>query len=577
MRLTSVTVERYRSITKAYKIRLSDYTVLVGPNNEGKSNVLRALAAAMSTLRIYASVQVPVRMSAASTRMRTRRFYDWSQDFPLHLQSKSRASQESVVTLEFELDRAELGQFRSTVGSKLNGMLPISVTFGPEGFNALTILKQGRGGATLTKKSNQVARFVASRLRFEHIPAVRTAEAAQGVVERLVAGELSRLEDDPEYLAAVKLIAELQAPILAEVSQRIHSTLQPFLPSMTQVDVLIPAANRFQALREACQIFLDDGARTLLVHKGDGVQSLAALALMRDASTGKAVDAHLIVAIEEPESHLHPGAIQELRRLLESMSQDHQVLVTTHNPLFVDRTSCSNNVIVKNKRAQAATSLAQLREALGVRASDNLQHASLALVVEGECDRVAMAALLAARSPFLASALKSNSLCIDSLQGGSKLSYRLGMLRVAMCPYHVLLDADAAGLAAGSDAVGSGLLSTTEVTYTTCFGKQESELEDWYIPDLYVKPILDRFGVRLVGPRMQSKKKWSLRVGEVFTASGKAWDEVTKLSVKALVADLVKSTPGIAVTPPAEEALASLIEALTLKLSAHSGGDARAA
>jgi AAA15 family ATPase/GTPase len=43
MKLKSFTVERYRSITKAKKIRLGRVTVLVGPNNEGKSNLLRSL------------------------------------------------------------------------------------------------------------------------------------------------------------------------------------------------------------------------------------------------------------------------------------------------------------------------------------------------------------------------------------------------------------------------------------------------------------------------------------------------------------------------------------------------------
>lgn len=40
MRLVSFSVRRFRSITEAYKLPLGDYSVLVGPNNEGKSNIL---------------------------------------------------------------------------------------------------------------------------------------------------------------------------------------------------------------------------------------------------------------------------------------------------------------------------------------------------------------------------------------------------------------------------------------------------------------------------------------------------------------------------------------------------------
>ena len=41
MRLVSFSVTNYRSITKAYKLPIRQATILIGPNNEGKSNILR--------------------------------------------------------------------------------------------------------------------------------------------------------------------------------------------------------------------------------------------------------------------------------------------------------------------------------------------------------------------------------------------------------------------------------------------------------------------------------------------------------------------------------------------------------
>ncbi|MGR3713740.1 MAG: AAA family ATPase [Shimia sp.] len=46
----SFSVENYRSITTARKIPLSDYSLLVGANNEGKSNILHALTLGMDAL-----------------------------------------------------------------------------------------------------------------------------------------------------------------------------------------------------------------------------------------------------------------------------------------------------------------------------------------------------------------------------------------------------------------------------------------------------------------------------------------------------------------------------------------------
>lgn len=44
MKLSDFSVNNYRSITTARKIPTKNMTVLVGKNNEGKSNILSALA-----------------------------------------------------------------------------------------------------------------------------------------------------------------------------------------------------------------------------------------------------------------------------------------------------------------------------------------------------------------------------------------------------------------------------------------------------------------------------------------------------------------------------------------------------
>jgi AAA15 family ATPase/GTPase len=54
MKLIGFSVTNFRSITKAHKVSLSDTTVLIGRNNEGKSNLLKALDIAMSILQQHA-------------------------------------------------------------------------------------------------------------------------------------------------------------------------------------------------------------------------------------------------------------------------------------------------------------------------------------------------------------------------------------------------------------------------------------------------------------------------------------------------------------------------------------------
>lgn len=82
MRLVSFSVENYRSITKTENIPTSDFTVLIGQNNEGKSNLLSALVTAMKIIGLHAQTD------SDESDNSSEKPYLWSRDFPLHLQKQ---------------------------------------------------------------------------------------------------------------------------------------------------------------------------------------------------------------------------------------------------------------------------------------------------------------------------------------------------------------------------------------------------------------------------------------------------------------------------------------------------------
>lgn len=301
MNLKSITITNYRSITKAYKLALSSSTVLIGPNNEGKSNVLRALVLATRILL----GRRHLRYDRHSLRTVRTFDYNWERDFPLHLQEKNLKSPESSFILEYELNNAEVDEFKKIVGSRLSGTLPLRVAIGRDRDPKITVHKQGPVNKKLSAKAAEIAKFVADRIDIEYIPAIRTAESALHVVQGMVARELALLEATEEFTDAVDRIAKLQEPVLQDLSESIKKTLVQFLPAVTAVEVRIPNDRRYEALRR-CEIHIDDGSLTDLQFKGDGVQSLAALGLMRHASENSSLGRNLVIAIEEPESHLHP-------------------------------------------------------------------------------------------------------------------------------------------------------------------------------------------------------------------------------------------------------------------------------
>jgi predicted ATP-dependent endonuclease of OLD family len=569
MRLESFSVENYRSITKARRIPLSANTVLIGPNNEGKSNILRALSAAMHAIRTH---QLATRKNltdgsyAARKAGNPERVYKWDRDFPVTMQKKP-AGRVTKVVLEFILDESEIAAFKEEIRSNLNGTLPVCVTFYELGID-VKIVKQGTGSSKLNSKSDRIAAFLARRIKFQYIPAVRTAKVASTIVEEIVAAELIALERDPEFRRSVEAIRALQKPILDGFSDKITETLKSFLPRINSVQFSVNDERRFNALRHDIDISVDDGNVTSLESKGDGIQSIVALGLRRHALEEQRRGSSYIFAIEEPEAHLHPDAIHELRSVISDLGGADQVVLTTHSPLLVNRNSLNSNIVVSNSKAQPARSISDIRIALGVRSYDNLVNAEVVLMVEGDDDKLAMRAILSDRSSTIAAALEEGRLTIEGLDGAGSLSAKAGLYKGILCSIHCFVDDDAAGRTAISKAKSAGVIDDGDFGLTIISGRIETEFEDLVQYSIYAGAVQARFGVDIRSVKARNKKaKWSGRMSDIFAQSGVPFDELVKMRLKLTVAQAVADNPTSALNPLFEPTIQTLVQGLEAKLS----------
>ncbi len=400
----------------------------------------------------------------------------------------------------------------------------------------------------------------------KNIPTVRTASAASRLVDEMIQRELQGIEDTPEYRAAVERIAEIQAPILKKISSTIQEMLSTFLPDVKSVNVEVQ--DRYGALQRDSRIIVDDGTPTELQYKGDGVQSLAAISLIHHVSQEAAGNSELVLAIEEPEAHLHPNAIHQLRTVLQDIASRQQVVVTTHSPILINRSNISSNVIVDRSKARSATSIAEIRTTLGVRVSDSLAAAEIILVVEGDDDRSSLLAILPILSRPVGDAILQGTLAVDSLHGSSNLVYRLSNLRDQLCVAHAFLDHDAAGIQCAKVAEAEGLLEPADRTFANSPGMKESELEDIYDIDFYAPMIKTRYGVNVRNTVFRArKKKWKDRMAQIFSSSGQHWDDQIERQVKGAVSALVQANPSAAVHPAWRSSLQALATALEDKLA----------
>lgn len=562
MKLSSVAIKDFRSITDAYKIPIGDLAVLVGPNNEGKSNVLKAVVLALALIaKPRTAIGGPrVRFRAAPDDLLT---FDWYRDYPMSLQKTKRGGRSEIV-LEFSMTSEETSSFRKETALNLSKNLKLSVQPGLDD-TVVELKLQGQAKSKLSEDQfSAITKFVARRIDIRYVPTVRSAETAEQTVNELVAAELRRLEDDPKYLKLIEQVEQAQKPILDSLAGELTATVRKFIPEVRGIRL---GQGLRRAVSRSATVSVDDGADTLLALKGDGVKSLTAIALMRHSSQKTSKGRSVIFAIEEPESHLHPDAIHRLRQVLVDISQKNQVILTTHSPGLVDRVNPSSNVLVQSGKAVPAARLADVRDALGVRLGDNLSSARLVLLVEGAADSRFFGSILGASSSRLKAALESGELVIDSLRGASQLRAKLGFHRAHICPTHAFLDNDDEGRRAIDEAQAQDLLADSEYHVAAAKGMRNSELEDLLAPSTYKEALEREFGVTLALSTLNAtNRKWSERIRDAFQANGKVWGQKLEQRIKSIVADQVEVQKLGALHPQRVDVIQTLVNSLEHRL-----------
>ena len=553
MKLVQFSVTNYRSITTAHEIKMSDLTVLVGKNNEGKSNILKALVLAMDTMKWFArsgKLTIPSRGS----RVR----YQWEEDYPLPLQEKY-PNGNTYVSMSFSMNDAEIGELRQACSITISEYVPIKMTFSRGDIVKIDIPKKGSAAFSDPEKKKTIVDYICGKIDINFIPAVRTSTHSMQAISDIIEEKLIAVSNNVEYKFAVETINRLQQETLDTMSRSLTPSLTAFLPSIREIRLSMKETARRSSFFRDVNIVVDDGIATSIETKGDGVKSIMALAMLNiDRRSGIAS----IVAIEEPEAHLHPNAARQLCQTIKALSQRSQVILTTHSPVFINRSRITDNIIVDGGKASPAKRLKDMREVLGTIVSDNLINAEYILVVEGEDDKIALEKILPRMNGKIASAISDGILAIDFLGGAGNIVYKLTLLRTLQCQYHILLDNDAAGREASQKAIEYGLATMAEITKTNCNGSPESEIEDCYNLSAYKDDVLRRFGVTLDVPQFRCNKKWSDRVKDCFLSQGKDWNENIEKAVKVIVADALPTDPSLALCQHKRSSIDALAFAL---------------
>jgi AAA15 family ATPase/GTPase len=377
MRIESARIKGYRTIKDEMEVHVADGVTLVGPNNVGKTNILKGIRHFFTGYdNIYG--------------------YDRSRDLSLN-QYKTKTN----IAVAFSGDPNGADQEIYDTLDNIRSLLGITGNR-PDNFTVYL---------TFSEKSNPNYRVFPNVKR----PTAKTANTQYSRLERKLIDYIIdkfSVHYIPSDKSTTQLYQELVLPFLLKKSYKaiyphlgyIRKAMQETAETLNQsltlaglghLNCTFEFPEKPERLLGNVEFRISDPNETSIFSKGMGIQSAALIAAFNwitseEVAHGKSV----LWLLEEPEAYLHPQLVQQYDSLIGELRKKSQVVATTHSLGFVPQDP--NRILgieleddwsqaKKFKTYHEAT--ARIRRALGVRFSDFYNLSNFNVLVEGETDR----------------------------------------------------------------------------------------------------------------------------------------------------------------------------------------------
>jgi predicted ATP-dependent endonuclease of OLD family len=418
MKITSVRIENFRSIEDAI-VPLNDYACLVGPNGAGKSTILTALNVFFresenlpTDLSQLAEEDFHCKKTGNPIRV-TLTFGGLNDEAQEDFSDYVRQGQlvvSAVATFDAQSGKAQVKQY----GQRL-GIAAFAPFFAATGEKKVAELK-----AIYTELRNTYADLPAPGTKDSMVQALHEYEAARPNECELIPSEdqfygfskgANRLAKHVQwvYVPAVKDASSEQVEVR---NSALGKLLARTVRSKTNFDETVKSLRTemqqsYQSLLDENQHVLDDISTALqarlsewahpdarlrlqwkqdpdksvrveepwahilagegdfegeLARFGHGLQRSYLLALLQElAGADDATGPTLILACEEPELYQHPPQARHLANVLHKLSRGNsQVVVSTHNPLFVSGEGFEDVRMVRKDPGSSCSSISYM-------------------------------------------------------------------------------------------------------------------------------------------------------------------------------------------------------------------------
>jgi len=350
MKLRHVKIRNFRCLIDV-DIPIDDLTILIGENNSGKTSFLEALRIALSR-GLFGGKSV-------------------FEEFDYHM-TKQTDAPETVDGIEIELTFREdnISEWSPELLQSLNeiiqtdvdqslNLIILRVTSAYETQTRAMVTKaefldvnrQPIGGAG-AKPNNK--RVLSEYIKLFYLASLRNPENEFGARSQFWGQILKDLRVDPtQQKKLIKNLEKLNKDLLS-ADQRIEQVVKTLDNAQNVMDTHSQQNTSVQALPmtpwellSRAEVVIQNGkgkVKLPIQNHGQGIQSLAVLFLFEAyiqifLKPNFSPDTEAILALEEPEAHLHPQATRSLAKKINQIQG--QKIVSTHSPYFVQEAPLS--------------------------------------------------------------------------------------------------------------------------------------------------------------------------------------------------------------------------------------------
>ncbi|MBH0160428.1 ATP-dependent nuclease [Fictibacillus sp. 26RED30] len=412
MKLSKVELKNYKSI-KHINLDVTELTAIVGKNNYGKSAILDSIqcfygekSIGIDNYHMGKDDDIEIILTFNEiTESDIERFFNYtSMRNKTQLKIKGLAGDHTKIEKELKkLEQAREKKFKETI-EKLQLSYPDQHDF--------TIHFSSPKNGNSVYKINHTHVIVKGDL-FKFIPPIKVISAIRTPDKETTAGTKSNMKElisllqdgsDSEdfivlpqiekklsYEEIKSLISEKEEVKCEFLSEDITKNFQQAI-NTESLSVKVKIDNTFK---------FDFKYKTVLIDKelpereidilscGTGLQSMMILSILQ---TYIKINSHsdFILLIEEPEVYLHPSLQRKMINTLTEISENNQVLLTTHSPIIVSKINkesvhCVSKDIGVSQLVNATADI--LIDELGIQTSDILNKNAV-IFVEGKDDYI---------------------------------------------------------------------------------------------------------------------------------------------------------------------------------------------